>query len=489
MKNSYKIFIALFVLFSFLITSNTFAKAHPNLRKAKNKGISLQSAEETPGEIAEESEIDADNGKYAATVNQNVQEIQEQIQTMAKDYKSGSVWQKAQDVSIIRKDSKFSFLRYPLMVPTYVLRAATWPIAVSGNYLIEKGVVTKVVNIVSNKARTFWIYPKTEMGFGSGFGLGVGMRHLDLFHKNYKLYATYMIHINLNHEAHISLKKPEAFYLIDRPFIYKLYVNFIRHLDQDFYGIGQRTSQNMDSKYEHNEVKYGGWLKYDIFDNAAIRINSFFIWDLTGDGRGGTSVTTRFPLSSLPAFGQSLHYYHFELALISDTKNSEVAPESGGLRSISFHRFQGLNTTSFDYNEYRANVSQYIPVLMTRHVLALRAEMRYQQQTGRAIPFYRLTKIDIISPVRGFGYGRFTDRGRIVLNAEYRFPIWEFLDGTLFVDSGRVFHSPGDFSFKHLRFAGGGGLSLRTKNYFLGRFQIGYGGEGVNLLIRMDQAF
>lgn len=228
---------------------------------------------------------------------------------------------------------------------------------------------------------------------------------------------------------------------------------------------------------------------YEIIDHFSIIGRTSFEWDSCRGGKGGPSVDTQFPPSEIKAFGDDLYYLSVGLSLIHDNRDSDIIPERGGIREISFDRYQGLNTTDYDYNEYNLKVAQFIPALMPRHVVVLRTAWKYQQQASIGIPFYRLAKFDVNSPARGFDYSRFSDRGSAVFNVEYRFPVWKFLDGQIFFDTGRVFHSPGDFSFKHFKYDGGVGLRFRTPNYFLMRVQVAYGGEGPKFLLRTSQAF
>ena len=91
--------------------------------------------------------------------------------------------------------------------------------------------------------------------------------------------------------------------------------------------------------------------------------------------------------------------------------------------------------------------------------------------------------------MRGFDWGRFRDNASVVFNVEYRYPVWDYIDGQLFFDTGRVFNGPEDFSFKNFKFSGGAGFSFRTKDYFLLRFQAAYGGEGLKILFKTSQSF
>jgi outer membrane translocation and assembly module TamA len=65
----------------------------------------------------------------------------------------------------------------------------------------------------------------------------------------------------------------------------------------------------------------------------------------------------------------------------------------------------------------------------------------------------------------------------MLFNFEYRFPVWSLIDGVIFCDTGRVFHSPSDISFANMKYSAGGGLKIRIPNLAMFRFEAAYGGE------------
>lgn len=437
------------------------------------------------------SDIDTrSKGPYAEKVERNLKQIEDAIQDLHTKYKDGSIWDSPYKGDEESESTGHKLKRYGLLVPTYALRFATWPVAVVGDLLIRKGVVRKVVNVISNKERTFWVYPKLELGFGSGFGGGVGMRHFDLFHKNYKLSASYQIHLNLNQESNVSIGKPDAFYIKGKPVGYKVGTYFFRHHDIDYFGKGPESSLDSRSLFGENEIRTGGFIGYEFLNNLFLVLHNYFIWNSSHSDSGSSpSVDWMFPLSSLTSFERKIWYSDFGLSLMHDDRDSTIIPESGGYRRLAFSRYQGLNTGNFDYNEYDLELVQYIKVMEPRNILALRTKWSYQQQTADGIPFYRLNRYDVDTPARGFEFDRFVDRGLAAFNVEYSFPVWRFMDGQLFFDTGRVFHSPQDFSFKHFKYSGGAGLRLRSSEFFLMRIQFAYGGEGAKFLFKTSQAF
>ena len=122
-------------------------------------------------------------------------------------------------------------------------------------------------------------------------------------------------------------------------------------------------------------------------------------------------------------------------------------------------------------------------------MLALRTEWDFRHGMDSVVPYFEMAALDAFSPDREFSGGRFHDNAMAVFNIEYRFPVWKYLDGEIFFDTGRVFNGFKDVSFKHFKTSGGMGLRLRTKNFFLCRLQVAYGGEGVKVLFKTSQAF
>ncbi len=116
----------------------------------------------------------------------------------------GSYWQK-------------KVMLFPLEVPSYALRAATWPLGILFDTLEQKRVILRITDLLSNKEKTLWVYPVIEGGAGTNFGGGPALRYTDLFHDGYNLHAHYKIHINLNQYAGVWMGKSNAAELFGKP--------------------------------------------------------------------------------------------------------------------------------------------------------------------------------------------------------------------------------------------------------------------------------
>ena len=427
---------------------------------------------------------------HACRVNRKVKKIENAVEGVASTYDQNQSW--APHIEIPKQPPYgTAAFRKLLWSPTYVLRALTWPFAIVGRKLIEKGVVNKVIDVVSNKDRTLWVYPVLEMGFGQGFGGGVGLTHTDFMDKDYQINASYRVHVNLNQRGQFGVFKPDVAYVFGKPLSFRLITDINHENQNDFYGVGIGTSEGNKGKFSLDRGKLGGAIGLSPIEKLLVEV--FLVWE--GDSSGppkdsGPDVQTLFPANQLEGFGKVIQYAVFGLRGTYDNRDAIGRPDKGGRYRFSFRRYQTIDTSPYSYNEFRLDASQYIKLMLPRHVLALHTSWIFLHETGDShVPFWRLARMDVYSPNRGFGWGRFRDRDRAVINIEYRFPVWDFLDGLFFFDTGRVFHNPTDFSFKHFKYSGGAGLRLATKDYFLLRFEVGYGGEGVNFLFKTSQAF
>lgn len=86
--------------------------------------------------------------------------------------------------------------------------------------------------------------------------------------------------------------------------------------------------------------------------------------------------------------------------------------------------------------------------------------------------------------LRGFGNFRFRDRNLLLLQAEYRMPVWGPLDASVFVDGGRVANRPADLNLSGLKHNYGFSMSVMRGPLAVVRGDVGFGGgEGTVFMI------
>jgi outer membrane protein assembly factor BamA len=160
-------------------------------------------------------------------------------------------------------------------------------------------------------------------------------------------------------------------------------------------------------------------------------------------------------------------------ALTWDRRDAPLAPRHGSLQFVSFETAAEPLGGNVSFLKARLETSwafSWPPPL----VLALAARL------GLATPFASSSDLPIedrffaggANSVRGYREQRvgpldangdpIGGNGLVVLNAEYRFPIWRWFGGAVFIDAGAVTPRVRDLAGSAFRVGAGGGLRLNT---------------------------
>lgn len=379
---------------------------------------------------------------------------------------------------------------FPIELPAYAFKVVLWPITQGVGYLERHYVFDRAADFLSNDEKTFWVYPVVNWGAGDNFGGGVGFKHIDLFNDRYIFNAEYTINIALNQFAKVTLQKEDVLDLWGRPLSFWTGVEWHRTLNADYYGRGGDAPQSDHSRYTIGDIDWDGQLFYDLGWNVDLEASIGIASGKTGPStKGGyPAVDTTFGAANLPGFETYVTYLRFGLGVAHDTRDSRMRPQKGGRRSFKFYRYQDLGGDTYSFNEYIFDFEQYFPLWKPGLIFHVRNNWMFQQEVGsERIPFYRLALLDYKSPLRGFKRGRFRDKSSVLFNFEYMFPLSRMIGGIIFVDTGEVFDGIKNFGFDDWQYSVGGGLDLHLFRVTLLKFRLGYGGEGVNLMLGMSR--
>jgi outer membrane protein assembly factor BamA len=372
------------------------------------------------------------------------------------------------------------FYLFPLELPAYILKAATFPLISLSKFLEREG-------LIQFTPRDWILLPLIQAGGSWGFGGGLFFQYANIADTGYLLQADFKIFTDLDLKGGFQLRSPPVIYFKDRPVAYRVRARVRNRNDARFFGIGPGTPQSAESFYTYDQT-WGGF-DWEILATPALgfTVPVEFLTARTGPSRSSVqpSAQTVFPETELAGFDRRLNYFVFGLNLEYDTRSSQLTPNRGGYRAFRYSRFQGLNTTEFDFNQFEVDIRQFFELWSPRHVLAARTAWQFQQGD---VPFYLLSILDWKNMLRGFTRGRFRDKAYALFNFEYRFPIWDVMDGNIFVDTGKVFNNPDNFNFNDWRYSVGGGISFFFRDIVLIGFQAGYGGEGAQLLFNFGPA-
>ncbi|MGZ3441031.1 MAG: BamA/TamA family outer membrane protein, partial [Polyangia bacterium] len=185
----------------------------------------------------------------------------------------------------------------------------------------------------------------------------------------------------------------------------------------------------------------------------------------------------------VPGFNHGTEFLRGGLSLHVDTFDRPTHPSAGLQLEVGAHYSHGLGDPS-SYVQASAAVGVAVNLWQRSHILFLRARVDLVLPTNDApVPFSELATLGGPDSLRGFRAGRFRDYSTLLFSAEYRWPIWMWADGILFVDyggaGGRAFDG---LTFAALRPDVGAGIRIRTSQHVMARVQLAYGfPDGVQL--------
>lgn len=268
------------------------------------------------------------------------------------------------------------------------------------------------------------------------------------------------------------------------PFSFDLKAEYDKYLKYSFYGEGPDSHKEDETTltYEKKELQ----LKFARGFSPRFVLEAHYVFRNIGyfkveEGRPFTA--------ELEEVGEQFSPFA-SLVVRYDSSDSQIHPRRGfrlivqndlassllGNRKASFYRF------TFD-------LRRYLLLLGQKDVLAFR--FLVQGIGGDKIPLFEYPVLGgggEMNAMRGYKMNRFQDKGKFLLNAEYRFPLWRKLGGNVFLDAGRVWPSLSAARLDKIAFDVGWGLRYYLKNFVV-RFDMGFSREGTGIYFNFGHIF
>lgn len=172
-----------------------------------------------------------------------------------------------------------------------------------------------------------------------------------------------------------------------------------------------------------------------------------------------------------------------------DTRNEAFAPDRGVFLQGSFNHFARFLGSDFTYTNYVVDVRGFIKTYK-RQVLALQA---YAFLNNGNVPLRSLASFGGANSMRGYYDGRYRDKDQVVLQAEYRAPLYRRLGAVVFGGVGNVSHNCDYLSARALKYSYGGGLRIAlTKSDRLNLrldYGVSRGGKSSGFYFQLGEAF
>ncbi len=260
-----------------------------------------------------------------------------------------------------------------------------------------------------------------------------------------------------------------------------------------FFGLGPTTQKGEQTNYTAAETRVN-W-RFGVYANEVTQIAvSQRLRHMEAIQQG---AATSFPFSGdvfpdVPGtdgatiLGQRISFHY-------DTRNNLVTPTDGA--AVTAYAELNYNFKNGDnplYSRYGLEVKKMFASESKRAILVVRGEL--QATLGTDVPFYEQSSLGGQNNLRGFGVDRYIDKQLIAFSVEERIHILRTrLAGVMadfeiapFIDTGQVFNSFKNVSFKDYRITPGIGFRGIIRPNVVGRIDYGYSKEGGAIFAGLD---
>lgn len=386
-----------------------------------------------------------------------------------------------------------------LDTPHYVLEMPWYPIKKFLDFSERTDLFTRISDLFwFNDERTFGWSPVFSSG-GSGEGIGASLFHTDLFKKKHAANATFSIDQEDQYYLRSAYSTPLD---VDHPNGFKVEIEFINDEDTEIYVrsdsagnpvLGDGTTESDRNSFSlrrfRGRVRYrrqaAKWAKFSINVQGE-----------DADADKNTDLIKSFPPlpPKLSGLNDTLQMWGGGSELVLDLRDDKIRPFAGGFLKLEGEALATAQRSDQDrrygYSRYIIDARAFIPVLRPHRAIMLRHYIRRVDPIGsREVPFYHLAILDLNQGLRSFGRNRFRDRGIMVMNAEYRYPIYVTWDAFVFFDAGQSFEEYDDLRSRDLRFSQGFGIRAMSKEKHTFSLQVGFGKEGTEAQIFFGKQF
>ena len=279
------------------------------------------------------------------------------------------------------------------------------------------------------------------IGEGAGFGGGPGYQHLGV---PFNFRASAAGSLKGYFIAEGSLRFPgtqseDLYTWANGPYV-EVYARRRDFPQEDFYGIGPDSTEEARSNFALRDtfVRVTPAVRRGYLTAGA---NLGYLHPSIGSGTdtGMPSTDEIFGPEQVPGLMTQPAFAVIEPFVEFATLDRAIDDRAGGRYRVSFTRYADRDLDQFTFNRWDVDLRQYITFVHDTRTIALRAWASSSDASeGNTVPFYLQPTLGGSYTLRGFRTFRFRDRSALLLQAEYRWRINEFVTGALFYDTGAV---------------------------------------------------
>ncbi len=258
-----------------------------------------------------------------------------------------------------------------------------------------------------------------------------------------------------------------------------------------FYGLGNDSSVDDESTYLLNDRSMTAYFWLNPRGLLSLGAMGGFVSTLTDTSEDGRSLEEVFAPGSVAGFQDARTEYSVTGGWVEfDIRDKWLEPPVGIVARVTSTRYEDTGLSVHDFTRIVGDIKGYVPFGSRNRVLALRLRTSHSiADDGKRVPFYLMETLGGAKDVRGFREYRFRDTRNLLVSAEYRWEVWNYVDFSLFFDAGKVFDDPSEFNFEKMHTGYGFGVRAHAPPNFVLRFDLAKSTEGLRFHVSGGPSF
>ncbi|MBS1946376.1 MAG: BamA/TamA family outer membrane protein [Bacteroidetes bacterium] len=328
-----------------------------------------------------------------------------------------------------------------------------------------------VLPVVARSIETSWSF-----GLASSFTFHINPKDRLSRTSNLQALALYSLRKQFVVAINGSIYFPGEKYILNQQLSYSYYPD-------KFWGLGKTSADSSEENYSYkqyyiylhpqthlgNKIYVG--LLYEFQRLFSVKYDLGGLFDRENIyGRNGYHVS---------GFGASFTY---------DTRNNAFSPDKGEMLQFYFNHFANYFGSDYNYTNFVVDTRKFLRT-HRRQVLAVQATASFN---AGEVPLRSLALLGGSSKMRGYYEGRYRDKNLVVIQAEYRLPLFWRFSAVGFGGIGNVSDRLSDMNFQYLKYSFGTGLrfALNTAEKLNLRLDYGIGaGKSNGFYLQLGEAF
>jgi hypothetical protein len=269
-------------------------------------------------------------------------------------------------------------------------------------------------------------------------------------------------------------------------------LRYRKYPQEDFFGLGPRSTVRDRTDFSLEDVTYDGVIGY----RAARWLESTFRFGYmqvnvdTGTDRRFPDTHRLFNDTTAPGLAEQPSFFHWTYSLTADGRDVPGNPHKGGSVRGTFSRFNDVDRHAFSFDRVAVDADGYLPLGSTVRVLAVHFYGSGDRaEPGSRVPFYMQETLGGSESLRGFREYRFRDRYLFYLSGEYRWEPVRAVELALFYDTGKVFSRRDELDFTGLSKSAGIGIRFKTAGGVVLRVDAARSREGTRIYFKFTPSF